>query len=522
MQKASALLLLVLLVVSGIGLTHVGLVGAENEVETTAHISVPSTFEAGQAVGIQMWIDPPPPTTADRFHNVALTITKPDGSSNEYNPIAGENGTLSWSYSISRLGNYTFQFSFKGETFDGSITYKPSQTPTVTLTSVGDQKPPVEADGGQWSQKHALNQARAGLGVAAVNGKIYAIGGSTYNGLYMSYQTSDFVGTNEEYDPATDQWTIKTPMPTPRANFAIAVVQNKIYCINCALTGFKLDEIYNIFPEPIWSGINEVYDPATDTWETKTPMPIAVPIAKANVVNDKIYIVCGSENWMYDPANDSWVQKSPSPTRYEIYTSTYPSAVIDSKIYFMSNYSPLLIYDTESDSWSLGNRCPRLDANGVACATTGNFASERIYFFTVAQWGFVPYGETGTSGDERKTSFIYNPETGNWSAGAVIPTYRINFGVAVLNDTIYTVGGYTWQGTSGKVTVCSSNQQYTPAGYGQVKPSDSVSHGDAQQTPSLTEPANAVLPIVLGGSFVAAAACLGLFLYYRRRSIAKL
>jgi N-acetylneuraminic acid mutarotase len=525
MHKTFVVLVLVLLGLSCIGVSSVGLVGAETEVETTAYISVPSTFEAGQAVGIQMWIEPAPPTTSDRFHNMVLSITNPEGLKDEYNPMTMENGTLYWSYMISKLGNYTFQFSYKGEIFESNrVTYKPSESPTVTLTSIGDPIPPVETEGGSWSSEHSLSQARAGLGVAIVNGKIYAIGGSTKNESYSPYQTSDFVGTNEEYDPATDQWTTKTSMPTPRANFAIAVVQNKIYCINSVLTGFKLDEIYNIFPIPTWSGVNEVYDPTTDTWKTKKPMPTAVPITKANVVNDKIYILSGRENWMYDPANDSWTQKSPSPTQYEIYTSNYPSAVIGDKIYFLSNYAPMQIYDTANDSWSFGSRCPRLDPHGAACATTGKFAPERIYFFTVAQYHWVPYGDTGTSGSERRTTFIYNPQTDSWSAGARIPAYRTDFGVAVLNDTVYAVGGYIWQDSSGKVTICSSNEQYTPASYGEIKPQETTNPngGTAQQTSAPSGIANTALPVAIFGSVVVAVACLGLLWYSKRRSSAKL
>jgi hypothetical protein len=45
--------------------------------------------------------------------------------------------------------------------------------------------------------------------VCAVNGKIYAIGGEG-GGRHKV----------EEYDPATDTWATKTPMPTGRALLA--------------------------------------------------------------------------------------------------------------------------------------------------------------------------------------------------------------------------------------------------------------------------------------------------------------
>ena len=56
-----------------------------------------------------------------------------------------------------------------------------------------------------WVQKAPMHEARVGLGVVEMDGKIYAIGGAISNAF-----ASDLVGTNEEYDPATDTWTYKT------------------------------------------------------------------------------------------------------------------------------------------------------------------------------------------------------------------------------------------------------------------------------------------------------------------------
>jgi GH43 family beta-xylosidase len=73
-----------------------------------------------------------------------------------------------------------------------------------------------------WVPKTPMSQTRFSLGVVAVDDKIYAIGGFTQSG---------YLGTNEQYDPATDTWTTLASMPTPRNEFAIAACQGKIYCI---------------------------------------------------------------------------------------------------------------------------------------------------------------------------------------------------------------------------------------------------------------------------------------------------
>jgi hypothetical protein len=90
-----------------------------------------------------------------------------------------------------------------------------------------------------WAEKAPMQVARSGLGVAVVDGKIYAIGGTTYSGGSGDINgplpsTGGTVGTNEMYDPETDTWVFKRDMPTPRSNFGIAVFQNKIYCIGGA------------------------------------------------------------------------------------------------------------------------------------------------------------------------------------------------------------------------------------------------------------------------------------------------
>lgn len=484
MGKAVALLaVLMFLALSTVLLVKPNVVGAVMEVDTSTFISVPATAEVAQGISVKMWIEPPPPNPTDLYHNITLSITRPDGVTNLYTALLqDENATLWWSYKPNQLGNFTFQFSYSGEAFDnGAIIYKPSTSSVATLTVTGDPLPRVEAPGGFWTQKESMHQARGALGVEAVNGKIYAIGGCTKNGSYSQYPITGFVGTNEEYNPSTDTWILKTSMPTPRSNFAIAACKNKIYCIG-GIIGYKLDDNYHLFNVSLTSGANEVYDPATDTWETKAPMPTAGSNMIANVVNDKIYIFDGTANWVYDPASESWSTKAPAP----IQVGGYPSAVVDNKIYVISNYSPVQIYDTLTDSWSQGTRSPRLDPNGLASATTGIFAPKRIYLFAVAQYGWVPYGYSDITGPSRRTNFIYNPETDRWSAGTIIPTFRADFGVAEVNDKLYAVGGYVYEDLYGNsVKISAVNEEYTPISYGNVNPTVHV-FSPKMQTYSIT------------------------------------
>jgi hypothetical protein len=96
-------------------------------------------------------------------------------------------------------------------------------------------------------------------------------------------------------------------------------------------------------------------------------------------------------------------------------------------------------------------------------------APKRIYVFG---W---PYGDSaGMPDDPFYTNQVYDPEKDSWVAGAGIPTSRCMFGVAVVNDQFYVIGGFTetfdifW---NSDVTLYAANEQYTPFGYGTPDPS---------------------------------------------------
>lgn len=333
-----------------------------------------------------------------------------------------------------------------------------------------------EVTGDFWTTMQPMPTARSRLGVAVVNGKIYAIGG--YNGSYLN--------TNEMYDPATDTWTTKKPMPTPRCDFGIAVYQNKIYCIGGEDAQGKL------------TGVNEVYDPLTDTWETRRPMPTPRAQLDANVVNGKIYLIGGRTsnpypatflNEVYDPLTDLWTTKAQIPNA----VMEYASAVVNNKIYIISggNYTSLLnltqIYDPETDTWSYGKPIPIAIQSAAAGATTGVAAPKRIY---VIGGGSL----VASAGNEN-----YDPEKDVWSTGTSMPTSRRNLGVAVVDDILYAIGGdpgwvFQFYGT---------NEQYTPIGY--------VSE------PRQSEPFPTALVVAASGASVAIIG-IGLLIYFKKRN----
>lgn len=353
----------------------------------------------------------------------------------------------------------------------------------LTATCLMVAKPAFSSASGvaenTWTQKEPMPTARGGLGVATVNGKIYAIGGSIQN-VYNSPSSSwEIVGTNEEYDHTTNTWTTKKPMPTPRVYFATAVYQDKIYCFGgiIGLGQFPYQDTDILLTGHLWSNATEVYDPTTDMWETKAPMPsTSQKQLAATVVDGKIYFVGGygtQPAMVYDPVTDSWnttLANSSKLTDLVAGDGEFASALVGNKIYAVSrsmwvpSSGALFVYDFSNESWSLGATAPSSISGGVAVVTSGLNAPERVYFV----------GPTA--------NYAYDPVSDSWQLGVTIPTSRIDFGITILNDKLYVLGGYSFVSKAkGYVPGTAMNEQYTPLGYGTVSPLISLASPENQE-----------------------------------------
>ena len=347
-----------------------------------------------------------------------------------------------------------------------------------------------------WTNEAPMSQARSNLGVAVVNGKIYAIGGIN--------DSQSLLGTNEMYDPETGKWLNKTPMPTPRSQFAISVYQNKIYVIGGLLKEPFIDRVRV-------SDANEVYDPSTDTWETKASMPTPRSGLSASVVKGKIYLLGGGQefpypNWgpssineVYDPETDTWTTKTSMPQRVFLAASV----VLDEKIHVLGGQFEFLgggygdfhqVYDPENDTWTKATPVPEGFFSAGVGATTGTYAPKKIYVI-----GGERLNEDQNPSDVTQ---VYDTDQDSWTVGAPMPTPRSGFSVAVLNDEIYAVGGWP-----GFWPMSAANEKYTPIGYSPVPEEDS----EQKEEPAL-------LPLVASATVVvvAAAVAAGLMVYHKK------
>ena len=243
----------------------------------------------------------------------------------------------------------------------------------------------------KWAKKKPMSLPSHHVALAELNGKIYVFGGFVLpQSGPPAWQPIDNAW---EYDPVSDSWKTLAPMPTKRGSPVAAVVGGKIYVIGGAAPHAGSNETAIHPARPHRSvATNEVYDPATNSWAARSPMPTARNHAAIGAVNNKIYVIGGriGAAFMsvpasntdvveeYDPAVDQWGGlKAPMPTpRSASAWGTYRGRIYvaggeQRSVQSYGAYRALEAYDASGNRWSVlpSMQVPR---HGLAGDVVGN------------------------------------------------------------------------------------------------------------------------------------------------------
>ncbi|KAG8454845.1 hypothetical protein GDO86_001168 [Hymenochirus boettgeri] len=128
----------------------------------------------------------------------------------------------------------------------------------------------------QWKARSPMNIARNRVGVAVIDGAIYAVGGSC---------GSEHLKSVEKYDPENDTWTFVASMPTARIGAGVAACRGRLYAVG----GFD--------GETRWNTV-DCYHPEEDRWQPMASMTTIRSGAGVIALDNYLYAVGG-----YDGTN---------------------------------------------------------------------------------------------------------------------------------------------------------------------------------------------------------------------------
>ncbi|XP_070552820.1 kelch-like protein 20 [Ptychodera flava] len=253
----------------------------------------------------------------------------------------------------------------------------------------------------------SMNTPRSGVGVAVIDGKIYAVGG---------HDGSQYLNSVECYDPSAKRWKYVASMSRPRRYVAVGTLNGLLYAVGGYTGTLVLDDV-------------EVYDPKTNQWKFVMSMNCRRRHVAVGVLDNYLYAVGGHDgnNYLksmerYDPKTNTWTLMSNMGAR----RGGVGVAVLGHRLYAMggydgtSNLSTLERYYPEDDRWTFVapmNQC----RSGLGVAVVGNFI----------------YAIAGHDGAQYlNTVEVFDPRVGEWSQRGTIGTSRAVAGVAVLNDRL--------------------------------------------------------------------------------------
>ncbi len=285
-----------------------------------------------------------------------------------------------------------------------------------------------------WSSLAPIPTARHDFGFVECNNLLYAIGGYNADGLNKV----------EVYNPANDSWTTKAPMPTARGYLVVATVSNKIYAIG-GITGSDLNNISYIT-------VTEEYDPASNTWTEKSPIPITAvafnsvlgnEFISGSAINGKIYVTAGytegdMPTYIYDPVSDTW-ETGKANGKFDL--EPYYSVASGNDLY-VTNGNYFLQYLPSDNEW-----------RELALPSNSQGACLASYNGNIYSIGGYDYANNNPS--TLKDVEMYNIANSSWSKGPQLNTERHSAAGVIYNGKLYVAGGAQLQSNYANVPLSS-------------------------------------------------------------------
>ncbi|TMW52279.1 hypothetical protein DOY81_002612 [Sarcophaga bullata] len=257
----------------------------------------------------------------------------------------------------------------------------------------------------KWRMGEQMSMMRSRVGVAVMDGKLYAFGG--FNG-------SERLSTVEVYDPKKNVWSQGSAMNCKRSAVGVAALNDCIYVCGGYDGVTSLNTV-------------ECYCPNTDIWKTVAPMMKYRSAGGVAALDSFVYALGGHDGLSifdsverYDPINDVWHKMKPMLNR----RCRLGVAALNGKLYACGGYDgnsflrSVEVYDPIKDSWSLVTPMNCKRSRVALAANMGKL------------WAIGGYdGETNLS-----TVEVYDPETDTWTFVPSMCAHSGGVGAGVIRN----------------------------------------------------------------------------------------
>ena len=215
------------------------------------------------------------------------------------------------------------------------------------------------------------------------------------------------------------------PLPTPRQEVGVALLDSKIYVIG------------GILADRSTTGVVERFNLTSGQWEPVPPLPNNVRLHHVGAASagGKVFAVGGLNSsfqgvrslYAFDPVANAWDQLADLPTA----RGAMGVAAIDDRLYAAggqsgsATFSDFAVYLVDENRWEPLPAMPTARNHLAGVAADGRF-----------------FAVSGRSSAGLLNQFeVYDPLLNDWDALAAIPTARAGIAAAVLDDSIFVFGG---------------------------------------------------------------------------------
>ncbi|XP_040189425.1 kelch-like protein 28 isoform X2 [Rana temporaria] len=254
----------------------------------------------------------------------------------------------------------------------------------------------------------------------------------------------------EMYFPQDDSWIGLAPLSTPRYEFGLCTLDQKVYVVGGIATsagGIVTHMRQSISMRKHESSV-ECWDPVTNTWTSLGRMNECRSTLGTVVLAGELYALGGYNGQSCLQSVEKYIPKAKEwqPVAPMIKTrSCFAGAVLDGMIYAIGGYGPAHMnsverYDPAKDSWEM----------------VAPMADKRINFGVSVMLGFI-FVVGGHNGVSHLSSIErYDPHQNQWTVCRPMTEPRTGVGAAVIDNYLYVVGGHSG------ATYLNTVQKYDP------------------------------------------------------------